>query len=270
MGLALPVIIVTMVWAITSEEDPTAAGELAGGLAVAPFLGGIAVGVWARLAPRRWHWADFLLRFVLCTVAFVGLNAVGRGLRGSAAPAGPVFVALTDAEKEGLHLGGGWIRHSKFDFTIPVGDKVDPSPQIQDEMNRQLGAVPGVFAWAFEHQTDGVILLYVAKGPGDERETFSAFARGLGKGTGQHAAGVLEDVVRWGRDRAGREFRYAARLTNGEYTKVRCVPGPSDRNPPYVNPPYVVCVQTLSPDSTALDEARSYLKVNMRSTMTPD
>ena len=261
MGLALPVIVGIMVWAITSEEDPTTAGELAGGLAVAPFLGGVAVGVWARLAPRRWHWPDYALRFALCTVGFFGLNAIGQGVRGAAEPAGPVFIALTDAEKEGLDLSGGWIRHSKFDFTLPAGDKVDPAPEIEDEMNRQLGAVPGVFAWAFEHQTDGVILVYVAKGPGDERGTFSAFARGLGKGTGQHATAVLEDVVRW--DRGGHEFRYAARLTDGQYTKVRCVPGPSDRNPPYINPPYVVCVQTLSPDSTGLDEARSHLKVHM-------
>jgi len=266
MGLALPLIVVITVWAVTSEEDPRVAGELAGGLAVAPFLGGVAVGVWARLAPRRWHWPDYALRFTLCTVAFFGLNAIGRGVRRAAtpaAPAAPVFLELTDAEKEGLRLSGGWIRHSQFDFTLPVGDKIDPSPQIQDEMNRQLGAVPGTFLWAFEDRSGGIILVYVAKGPGSDRETFSALARGLGKGTSQHAAAVLEDVVRW--DRGGREFRYAARLTDGQYTKVRCVPGPPDRNPPYVNPPYVVCVQTLSPDSTGLDEARSHLKVHTAS-----
>ena len=255
MGLALPLIVVVSVWAVTSEEDPRVAGELAGGLAVAPFLGGVAVGVWARLAPRRWHWPDYALRFTLCTVAFFGLNAIGRGVRRAATPAAPVFLELTDAEKEGLRLSGGWIRHSQFDFTLPVGDRIDPSPQIQDEMNRQLGAVPGTFLWAFEDRSGGIILVYVAKGPGSDRETFSALARGLGKGTSQHAAAVLEDVVRW--DRGGREFRYAARLTDGQYTKVRCVPGPPDRNPPYV-----VCVQTLSPDSTGWDEARSHLKVH--------
>jgi hypothetical protein len=253
-GFALPVVAIIVVWAVTSYDDPEAAGEFAGGLSVAPLLGGLAVGIWAMRSPRRWFWPDYALRFLLCTLGFFGLNAVGRGLTRAATPSAPVFVALTDAEKDGLSLGGGWVRHRQFGFTIPVGDKVDVAPQIQEAMNQQLGAVPGTFAWAFQHQTDGVILVYVAKGPGGDRETFSGLARGLGKGTAQHAATVLEEVVQW--DRGGREFRFAARMTDGQYTRVRCVPSDPNRKPPYV-----VCVQTLTADSTGLADARSYLKV---------
>jgi hypothetical protein len=244
--------------AIASRDDATAAGELAGELSVPPLLGGLAVGLWARLAARRWRWSDYALRFAVCTIAFFGMNALGQGMLGFAsrvaASAEPVFVALTDDEKQGLSLGGGWVRHREFGFTIPVGDKVVVAPEIQGEMNRELAGVPGTFSWAFEHETDGVILVYVAKGPGGDREGFSGFTRGVGKGTARQADAVLEEAERW--DGGVREFRFGARLKDGQYTKVRCVPSDPNRQPPYI-----VCVQTITVDSSALSDARSYLKV---------
>ncbi|MGH7671759.1 MAG: hypothetical protein ACREMC_02580 [Gemmatimonadales bacterium] len=70
---------------------------------------------------------------------------------------------------------------------------------------------------------------------------------------------ILEDVVRW--DRRAHEFRHAVHLSNGLYVKTRCLSAGANRNPPYINVPYIVCVQTLSPDSTDLDDARSHMKV---------
>lgn len=220
MGLALSVIVPILVVTASSGSDPTSAGERAGALSVAPFLGGLAVGAWAKLAPQRWHRIDYVLRFALCTVAFFGLNAFGRSLIPAAPPPAPA-VDLTEAEKQNLYVSGGWVRHSEFDFTLPVGDKFSLAPDIQNEMNRQLASLPGTFAWALEHRTgDGLVLVFVAKGLGNDERAFRAMARGISTSGGKQAVQVLEDALQWNRR-----------------------------------------AKELSPDSTGLDDSRAHLKV---------
>ena len=262
MGLALIVIVPILVVAATSVADPAAAGERAGALSVAPLLGGLAVGLWARLAPRHWHWIDYVLRFTLCTVAFFGINALGRTLLRAAAP--PALVApavdLTEAEKQNLRVIGGWVRHSTFSFTLPVGDKFALAPGLQDEMNQRRASLPGTFVWALANDAgDRIITVFVAKGLGDDERAFRSMTHAIGTSTGRQAGRVLEDVVRW--DRQVREFRHGVHLSSGLYVKTRCLPSSSTWNMPYINPSYIVCVQTLSPDSTDLDNARLHLKV---------
>jgi hypothetical protein len=265
MGLALIVIVPILVVAATSVADPAAAGERAGALSVAPFLGGLAVGVWAKLALRRWHWLDYVLRFALCTIALFGLNAFGRSLIPAAPPA-PLAPAvdLTDAEKQNLSVIGGWVRHRTFSFTLPVGDKFALAPGLQNEMNRRRASLPGTFVWALANDAgDRSITVFVAKGLGDDERTFRGMTRAIGASTSKQAGRVLEDVVRW--DRRAREFRHGVHLSSGLYVKTRCLPSSSTWNTPYINPSYIVCVQTLSPDSTDLDDARLHLNVPSRS-----
>lgn len=263
MGLALSLIVPIVVVTASSGTDPESAGELAGELSVAPFLGGVAVGVWAKLATRRWRWIDYALRFVVCTVAFFGLNAFGRRVitAATSAPASAALVVpLTESEKRNLFVGRASARHADFGFTFNLPGTFGLVPEIQNEVNRHLAGLPGTFAWALQDPgRDEIILIYVAKGLGNDERDFRAMARGMSRGISKQAVQVFEDEVRW--DRRAREFRHAARLGDGSYAKMRCLPSPADRNPPYVNPPYIVCVQTVSPDSTGLDDSRSHLKV---------
>jgi hypothetical protein len=261
LGLTLIVVVPIVIVAAATAADPAAGGQLAGERAVAPLLGGLAVGIWARLATRRWRALDFVLRYAVCTVGFFGLNAVGRSLI-PAPPPPALAIDLTDEEKQNLNVIGGWVQHANFDFILPVGDKFGLAPGLQDEMNRRRASLPGTYVWALANSSgDRIITVFVAKGLGEDERAFRSIARAIGTSTAQRAGRVLEDVVRWDRRWRAREFRHGVRLSDGLYVKTRCIPAAADRNPPYVNVPYIVCVQTLSRDSTDLDEARSYLKV---------
>ena len=256
MGLALSVIVPILVVTASTGSDPTAAGERAGELAVAPLLGGLAVGVWAKLALRRWNVLDYLLRFALCSVAFFGLHTMGRSqMRVAASPPPPArAVPLTEAEKQGLHVSGGWAQHSGLGFVLPLGGNWDHAPDIQKEINSNFADLPGAFAWALQPQNgDDYVLIFVAKGAGNDEAEFRAMARGIGRGVAKQAAQVLEDALQW--NRRVKEFRNAVRLPDGRYAGTRCVPSESTRTP------YILCVQTLSSDSSGLDDARDHLKI---------
>jgi hypothetical protein len=255
-GLAACVIIPIIVITATSGADPEAAGEQAGALAVGPVLAGIAVGIWAHRAAHRWRPLDYVLRFALCTVVFAALHTVGRRVLSATAEssaAAPVGVPLTEDEKQYFNLGGGWVRHTFFAFTMPVGNKFSLAPDIQSEMNQQLANVPGTYAWAIQHENGTeIILVLLMKGVGDEEDGFRAYTRGIDKGIRPRAARILENEFRW--DRQMHEFRHAAELSNGVYLRTRCLtPGPLRKRP------YIVCAQTLSPDSAGLVEPLTYL-----------
>lgn len=259
MGLALCLIVPIVAIAATSGRDPGSAGERAGALSVAPLLAGLAVGAWAKFATQPWHWLDYVLRFALCTIAFFGLNAFGRRLL-PAAPPPAAGVDLTESEKTNLDVTGGWVRHRRFGFTLPVGDKFALAPGLQNEMDQRRASLPGTFVWALANEAgDRIITVFVAKGLGDDERAFRATARGISTNLGKQAIQVLEDAVQW--NRRVKEFRHAVRLPNGLFVKSRCLPASKDRNPPYINPSYIVCVQTLSPDSIDLDDARLHLTV---------
>jgi hypothetical protein len=204
----------------------------------------------------------FLKAMGLALIVIVSIF-VGRRLI-PAAPPPPIAPAvdLTEAEKENLSVVGGWVRHRTFSFTLPVGDKFGLAPGLQNVMNERRASLPGTFVWALANDAgDRIITVFVAKGLGDDERAFRGMTRAIGTSTGKQAGRVLEDVVRW--DRRAREFRHGIHLSSGLYVKTRCLPSSSTWNAPYVNPSYIVCVQTLSPDSTDLDidNARLHLKV---------
>jgi len=252
LSLIVPIVVITA----ARGGDPEAAGETAGTLSVAPLLAGVAVGFWARFATRRWHVVDYLLRFALCTVAFFGLNALGRSLLQAVSPrVQPAPVHMTDGEKRNLYVSGGWVHHSNFDFILPVGPQFKPAPDTQNEINEKLAGLPGTFVWALEAQNpDRLVLIFLAKGMGTDKSSFRAMARGISTSAGKQAAQVLEDEMQW--SRRAKEFRYGIRLADDRYAQTRCVPSDPERQPPYV-----VCVQTLGPDRNGLDALRNQLVI---------
>lgn len=244
-----------MVFFATSGADPRSAGERAGALFAAPLLAGLAVGIWARLEHRRWHVLDYVLRFVVCTVVLYALNAAGNGLVG-AVSSRETFnpVPLTDAEKQGLYMSGGWANHRDLGFVLPLGGQWDTDSAVQNGINNQLANLRGTFAWALRNpRTDEIAVIYVMKGVETSEADFRAMARGISRGIEKQGVQVREDAIQW--SSRAKEFRHAARLPEGLHAKTRCVPSDSKRIP------YIICVQTLSPDSAGLDDARNHLKI---------
>jgi hypothetical protein len=190
-------------------------------------------------------------------MAFFGLNAMGRSLMHAVAPRvqpAPV-VPLTEDEKQHLYVSGGWVHHSNFDFVLPVGPQFEPAPDLQNQLNETLAAMPGTFVWALQAQhPDRLVLIFVAKGMGNDESAFRAMARGISGSAGKQAAQVLEDDLQW--SRRAKEFRYGVRLADGRYAQTRCLPSAPERQPPYV-----VCVQTLGPDANGLDALRNQLVI---------
>lgn len=259
LGLALCIVVPMVVITATSGADPESAGERAGALSVAPLLAGVAVGIWARVATRRWSALDYILRFALAAVVFFVISALGQGLIRAAAPSGrPAHVVpLTDAEKQGLNVSGGWANHRKFAFVVPLGGRWDFAPDVQTEINTKFEGMPGMFAWALQNERgDGFVVIYIAKGFGDNEAEFRAMARGISRGVAKQGVPVQEDALQW----SGRvkEFRHSVRSPDGRFAKTRCVPSESQLTP------YILCIQTLSPDSTGLDNARNYLEIKAR------
>jgi hypothetical protein len=198
---------------------------------------------------------------LIVILSIFGLYTFGRRLI-PAAPPPPLVpgVDLTDVEKQDLSVGGGWVRHSTFSFTLPVGDKFALAPGLQNAMNQRRASLPGTFVWALANDAgDRIITVFVAKGLGDDERMFRGMTHAIGISTSKQMGRVLEDTVRW--DRRVREFRHGIHLSGGPYVKTRCLPSSSTWNTPYINPSYIVCVQTISPDSTDLDAARLHLKV---------
>lgn len=258
LGLALCTIVPILVITATSGADPESAGERAGALSVAPLLGGVAVGVWAKLATRRWNLVDYVLRFALSTVVFFGINGLGQSLLKAVIPSErPArVVPLTDAEKQGLYLSGGWVNHSEFAFVLPLGATWELVPEVQAEINSKLEGLPGMFAWALQNEKgDEVVVISIAKGFGDDKAEFRAMARGISRGAAKQGVQV-EESFQW--NRGAKEFRYGIRLADGRFARTRCVPSQSEIIQ------YILCVQTLSPDSTGLDKVRDGLEIKLR------
>jgi hypothetical protein len=78
----------------------------------------------------------------------------------------------------------------------------------------------------------------------------------MSRGFVQQGVQTQEDVVQW--NSRSKDYRFAARLPDGRYAKMRCMPSGSARVP------YVLCLQTFSPDSTGLDAARNHLEIRLR------
>jgi hypothetical protein len=262
-GLAALVVIPIVVLTATSGADPGTAGEQAGTLAVGPLVAAVAVGLWAKRAVHRWRGMDYVWRFVMCAIVAAALNDLGRRVLSAttgsssteSSASQPSATPLTDEEKQYFNLSGGWVRHTFFDFTMPVGDKFRLAPDIQSEMNQQLTNQGHGYAWAIQNERDNeIILVLVIKGVGDEKDDFRSFTRGMDKGIRPRAARILENKFRW--DRQLHEFRHGAHLSDGVYLRTRCL-----TSGPRSSKTYIVCAQTLSSDSPGLTRPLEYFTV---------
>jgi hypothetical protein len=247
--LAFLAVIPIVVFAATSGRAPEAAGELAGYLSTGPILGGIAVGIWAKLDKHQWNWFAYIWRFVVCSVALLGVSSVGRGALDATEMAD-----ITETEKQHLVVSGTEVRHSDFGFAVPLpSEEFSLSSELQEQANQWFieRGLRGTYVWVLQNpDLSGVIMVIVSKGVGNNRDALRGLGRGLQKGANKADARILEDTMQWSAD--AHEYRFATALPQGVYAKARCLSSPTSGKASYI-----VCVQTVSKDPNWLDASRA-------------
>ncbi|HEV8511526.1 MAG TPA: hypothetical protein VGQ48_13825 [Gemmatimonadales bacterium] len=253
IALTVIVLIPIIVLAAMSGRDPEAAGRLAGYFSVGPILGGIAVGIWAKLDKHQWNWFAYIWRFVVCSIGLLGVSAVGRAGLGS-----PEMVDITETEKQHLVVSGTEVRHSDFGFAVPLpSEEFRLSSELQEQANQWFveRRLRGTYVWVLQNpDLSGVIMVVVSKGVGNSEAALRGLGRGLQKGASKADARILEDTMQWSSD--AHEYRFATALPQGVYAKARCLSSPTSGQSSYI-----VCVQTVSKDPNWLDDARAGVRV---------
>jgi len=253
--MILTLIGVTIVAAVqaTSGKDAPAAGYAAGYFAAPAILGGLAVGIWAKLAKSRWTWFSYVWRFVALGVGVLVLASLGNVLGGSLAMA-----RITDLEKQHLVIKGTEARHSDFGFTVPLPSadfRIDPEQQKQANAQFEHGGVTSVnYAWVLSApKGGGTVIVMVTKGAGNSQAALQALRRGMNTGFGKSGGQVLEDTLEW--SPSAHEYRFAV-TQHGAYVRARCLSSMTT-----APPSYILCVETVSADSNGLDEARGGIRL---------
>lgn len=160
--------------------------------------------------------------------------------------------------------------HPQLSFSVPnPGAGFETSPLLQgvyDEVLKEADANGRMFIWAFaEPRTREVVLIQVFNNGtlGRDEEGMHEFADGMREartedtqsGNELMVGTTMEDTLVWTPET--REYRFALHLANGLFTKTRCVAsGPTRAKP------LVVCVDTVSADSTGLDAFRRGLALD--------
>lgn len=240
----IPIIILTM-----GAADPAYA---AGYFGAAPIIGGLTVGIWAKIAKSRWTWGSYIWRFLVCMLGVFVLSSMGNATSSATA-------RLTASEKQDLVIADRAARHTDFGFVVPLPtDGFEPDQKLQQQANEDFtrrGVGASTYAWVLrgpEHQ--GVVILMVMKGAGGNEAALRALAKGLQTGTGQEGGRVIEDTMEWSQD--AHEYRFAMLLRQGAYIRSRCLS--SEKS---ATPSYILCVETVSGDSLGLDETRAGTRV---------
>jgi len=244
------VIFVVVVLALTVSGADRAA-YLAGRYSAGFIFGGIAVGVWARLARRRWGWPSYVWRFALISFAFTLFGLIGAAAETIASR------VVTAAEKQGLAIGPDSIRHPTFGFAFPnPGPGFTRDSALQQRLNAVLKEQPGVFGWVLRDTLHPqVVLVMVAKFSDVEGRHFGEFVKGMRSTAGTSANLVMLEDSLFGTG-AGSEYRMAAQVSNGMFMHIRCRISGQGRNRTAI-----VCLQTSSAERDGLEWVRRGLTV---------
>ena len=224
------------------------AGYVTGRYSAGFLFGGIVVGVWARLARRRWGWPSYVWRFAFVFTLF--------GLIGAAAETIASRV-VTASEKQGLAIGPDSIRHPTFGFAFPnPGPGFTKDTVLQQRLNAVLTEQPGVFGWVLSDTLHPqIVLVMVAKFSDVEGRHFGEFVNGMRSTAGKSANLVMLEDSLFGTG-AGREYRMAAQVSNGMFMHIRCRISGQGRNRTAI-----VCLQTTSAERDGLESVRRGLTV---------
>ena len=227
------------------------AGYVAGRYSAGFIVGGIVVGVWARLARRRWGWPSYVWRFVLVSFVFTLFGLIGAAAETIASR------VVTASEKQGLEIGPDSIRHPTFGFAFPnPGPGFIRDSLLQQRLNAVLAQQPGVFGWVLRDTLyPQIVLVMVAKFSDVEGRHFGEFVKGMRSTAGKSANLVMLADSLFGTG-AGREYRMAAQLSNGMFMHIRCRISGQGRNRTAI-----VCLQTTSPERDGLESVRRGLTV---------
>lgn len=253
MVLALIVIAVIVIVAVASGKNADAAGYAVGYFGAAPLISGLIVGVWAKLAKSHWTWFAYIWRFVIGSLAVLGLASFGNVFEGSMA-----LAKFTDAEKQDLSIVGSEARHADFGFTVPLPSaefvlNADMQKQANQEFE-QRGIGAANYAWVLSEPKRGeAVIVIVTKGVGNSEAALRGLGRGMNTGAGKSGGQVIEDTMEWSSQ--AHEYRFAT-TQQGMYVRARCVSsmtrGPSS---------YILCVETVSANPNGLDETRAGVKL---------
>ncbi len=251
MILAIIAVTVVAVLQATSGKDSLAAGYETGYFAAPPIFGGLAVGIWAKLAKSHWTWFAYIWRFVVGSVAILVLASMSNAVGGNLTTA-----RITDAEKQHLVISGTEARHSDFGFSVPLPSAdFQFNPELQKQANQEFehsGVVAGNYAWVLSAPKRGeAVIVMVTKGVGNSQAALQGLGRGMKTGTtgGQ----VVEDTMEW--SLRAHEYRFAT-LRQGSYVRARCVSSMTTGTSSYI-----LCVETVSADPNGLDETRAGVRL---------
>lgn len=253
MVLTVIVVIPIIVVSAMGGKDANAAGEFAGWLSTGPILGGIAVGVWAKLDKRRWNWLDYIWRFVVCSIVIFFVSTVGQASRST-----PKMADVTETEKQHLVVSGVEARHSDFGFAVPLPNTAyHVNAELQEQANQwfvQRG-LHGTYVWTLADANEPeIIMLMVTKGVGNSKEALRGLGRGLGTSARKEGTRIIEDTMEWGP--RGHEYRFSTVLQQGMYVRARCVSSMTSGESSFI-----LCVQTISARPNGLDAARAGVTV---------
>lgn len=166
-------------------------------------------------------------------------------------------VLLSAAEQQPLRASSDGLRlcSGTLGFSVAVlPQEFEAVPELQSLLNQQLATHKG-FAWVFQNKTDGQrIVVQVIKGVGRKEATFRGFAKGVSKSAANQPQ-VVTDNERLAWSEQGGEYVLSLRSPEAEAIDFRCLaPAASGHRPPLI-----VCVQTISAESTALTSYRTGL-----------
>jgi len=227
------------------------AGYVTGRYSAGFILGGIVVGVWARLARRPWGWPSYLWRFALVSFVFTLFGLIGAAAETIASR------VVTASEKQGLAIGPDSIRHPTFGFAFPnPGPGFTRDSALQQRLNAVLNEQPGVFGWVLRDTLHPqIVLVMVAKFSDVEGRHFGEFVKGMRSTAGTSANLVMLEDSLFGTG-AGSEYRMAAQVSNGMFMHIRCRISAQGRNRTAI-----VCLQTTSAERDGLEWVRRGLTV---------
>lgn len=253
MLLALIVFAVIVALQATSGKSADAASYTIGYFGAVPLISGLVVGIWAKLAKARWTWFAYIWRFVLGSVAVLGLATFGNSFDSSL-----VLAKFTDAEKQHLTLQGAEAKHSDFGFTVPLpSDQFQFNGDLQKQANQefeQRGIGGTNYAWVLSEPKRGeAVILIVTKGVGNSEDALRGLGHGMNTGSAKSGGRVIDDTMEW--TPQAHEYRFAT-TQQGMYVRARCVSsmttGPSS---------YILCVETVSANPNGLDETRAGVRL---------